>query len=165
MAAPIKDACIQYHKQIPNKARWLSCLKEALSAMSVDGALTHGSGCTGTDIFAKVVDECLDFWQKEFLLNFCANNALQAESNAGKQVFLTAQFNATLLCADVAELSSPKAFDIRHKKVVYVPWAKIFGGGFSCTDISAQNMNRKCNRGMLSDACWCILCDRSAVCV
>eukprot|EP00974_Lingulodinium_polyedra_P085430 8273141-Lingulodinium_polyedra.AAC.1 len=85
VAAPMKDACIQYHKQIPNKARWLSCLREALSTMTVGGTLAHGSGCTGTDIFAKVLDECFDFWRKEFLLNVRAHNAFQAESNAEKQ--------------------------------------------------------------------------------
>ena len=91
----------------------------------VDRDLLHGSGCTGSDIFAKIIDQCMDYWRDEFLITQKGVNAIQAECCPEKQTFLTEQFNASLLCANVEELSQPKAFDIRHKKMLHVPWVKI----------------------------------------
>ena len=147
------------HNKIPRAKflGWLDNLKSFLQCTteSASDALLIGSGCSGTDIAAKLLEVASQFWGREYACRVGQVKCMLAcELDTNKQVFLKHHHpNLDCLFADVKELEGPYGFDIlqgARRCVPHVPG--VFTAGFSCKDICMQNNTRSKNKGCVRHA-------------
>ena len=89
--APIDEAIDDYHTRIPPAclSSWHASLRSFASALTALDMVPFGTACTGTDIFAKVMEKLFLYWRQMFGLQIGHLQAvLHSEKSVQKQQFL-----------------------------------------------------------------------------
>ncbi|CAK0882438.1 unnamed protein product, partial [Prorocentrum cordatum] len=148
------------HASIPKKMYlgWLSNLRSFLEGVvepvaAGENGVKVSDGCSGTNIWHHVLNLLGRFWHAEFgTVPFVVDHCASAEIDANKQAFLMSQFEMTTLVADVRDLAAPRHMNLVSQSLTMTPWAKIFGGGFSCKNKSKMNSQRAKFKSTIPDA-------------
>ena len=111
-----------------------------------------GTGSTGCDIFAHILTKLGDYWRGNFLVDLgCLQIVFHCETKADTQHFLAQEFDVTMMCPDIKDFHKPKVQNSATGQLEYLLQGSIFGSGFSCIDLSKQNMMRKHNKANVAN--------------
>ena len=150
LGIPLVRAIGHYYSKIPPSTlrRWHDQLQQFCVAVTNDSVVTVGSGCTGCDIFAHVIGLIVQHWRSNFDSQIGALQfVLHCEKHPEKPQFLAEEFDISLLVPDIEQFHDHKVQNVVTGQMDYLPHTSIYvGGGFSCTDISKQNISRKNNK-------------------
>ena len=108
-----------------------------------------GTLSSGTDMFAIVLNELVDFWETEYDVQLWQYHSFACESDAAKAAFLNSQLaEPTCIFLDNADLSGSKAPCLRHgNDGCVVPHSRMGAAGFTCKSRSSLNVNRSLHKG------------------
>ena len=151
---PIDEAIDHYHKHIPSASlkTWHENLRSFAKHITRADMVPFGTACTGTDIFAKVMEKLFLYWRLTFGLSIGHLHAvLHSEQNPKKQHFLCCEFDVQLMVPDCEMFHDRKVYNTVTGDDELLPETSLYGAGFCCTDISKMNSQRKRNANNVRD--------------
>ena len=143
---PIDEAIDHYNKHIPSASlkTWHENLRSFAKHITRADMVPFGTACTGTDIFAKVMEKLFLYWRLTFGLSIGHLHAvLHSEQNPKKQHFLCCEFDVQLMVPDCEMFHDRKVYNTVTGDDELLPETSLYGAGFCCTDISKMNSQRK----------------------
>lgn len=144
-----------WHKALP--VNMLSILLSMLSSLAcrID-KLVLASACSGSDIFMKVSNCVLSYYNTQHNLSFRSEHAMAVEVVAKKQRFLKTQCPGLKhLFDNVDVLGSLRAPCLKTFTNVVILESNVFVSGFSCTRRSKQNNSRSTFKDCLQHMVEC----------
>ena len=145
----------QWHRCIPPPLLmpWLGGLRMFAEKLKRGGEerITVASACSGTDLYVHCLDSLKRFWSSELAVDIEFDYVLAAEKCEAKQQFLRTQYRPAFLLRDIEDLTKTKATNLVTNLLEFIPHAKWFFAGFSCTSRSKMNVHSSANRGCIQD--------------
>ena len=107
---------LRLDEKIPasQRVQWVENLRATMKAMTWDGDIAIGTGCSGTDIVAHALATLRLYWRKEYNVSGQRlRHDFAAECDSSKPRFLDGQHNINFMLDNVELLTLKALKDIR----------------------------------------------------